>query len=278
MQDLVAASLAEDIGPGDLTADATIPLSQSGSATIIAKEYLVVAGQAPAAETFRQVAMHYGVDVSYSPVAVDGDLVADRAPVARIEGNYRAMLVAERLALNFLMRLSGIATHARPWVVAGGPDLKVIDTRKSTPGHRQLEKAAVRAGGAFNHRMGLYDGILIKDNHIAAVGSLATAVARAREHAHHLVRVEVEITDLKQLDEAIAVGVDAFLLDNMDDELLTEAVARIRSVRPTAFVEASGNMTPERIAGINHLELDAVSCGGLIHQSTWVDLSMTVHG
>jgi nicotinate-nucleotide pyrophosphorylase (carboxylating) len=161
---------------------------------------------------------------------------------------------------------------------AGGPDgpLRVLDTRKTTPLHRRLEKHAVRCGGGASHRFGLFDGVLIKDNHIVAAGGIAVAIGRARRHAHHLLRVECEVETLAELDEALAAGADAILLDNMDDDTLRRAVALNRAAPRPAMLEASGNMTAERIARIRTIGVDCVSMGGLVHQARWADLSMRI--
>jgi nicotinate-nucleotide pyrophosphorylase (carboxylating) len=277
LQALVAAALDEDLGAaGDLTTDACIPADRSGLATIVAKQDLVVSGHAAAAEVFRQVAARAGATVTYRPVTPDGEPAPRGALVADVEGPLAVLLSGERVALNLLMRLSGIATHARAYVEAADGRVSVVDTRKTTPLLRALEKAAVRHGGARNHRFALYDGVMIKDNHIAAVGGIRRAVQAVRARVHHLVRIEVEVTTLDELEEALDAGADVVLLDNMDDEGLAAAVGRARRVRPEVVLEASGNMTPERIARIRDLGLDLVSAGGLVHQARWADLSMQV--
>jgi nicotinate-nucleotide pyrophosphorylase (carboxylating) len=213
----------------------------------------------------------------YTPARPDGDAVTSGTVVARVAGPLRNLLVGERTALNFVMRLSGIAKNTRRFVdAAGETGPAVVDTRKTTPLHRQLEKQAVRCGGGRNHRFALYDGVLIKDNHVDAVGSITEAVQRARAANHHLVRVEVEVRTLSEVDEALATSADALLLDNFDDDGLREAVRRARAVKPGIVLEASGNMTPERIARIKDFGLDLVSAGGLVHQARWADLSLKV--
>ena len=275
LRTFVANALDEDLGPGDLTTSTCIDPDRQGLGTIFAKaERVVVSGQTVAAEVFRQVAERRGAQARYKAIAKDGDQVLRGALIAEIEAPLAVLLEGERLALNLLMKLSGIATQVRPWVEAADGKLRVVDTRKTTPLLRQLEKDAVRHGGAHNHRFALYDGVMIKDNHISAVGSIGKAVARVRENVHHLIRIEVEVTNLDELDEALAAGADVVLLDNMDDAQLTAAVQRARATRPEVVLEASGNMTPERIARIKDIGLDVVSAGGLIHQATWIDLSM----
>jgi nicotinate-nucleotide pyrophosphorylase (carboxylating) len=227
---------------------------------------------------FEVVGARLGAYVSFQPAVVDGEEVARGATVVKVHGNLRALLIGERTALNLMMRMSGIATHTRRVMASVGPaTFTVVDTRKTTPLWRDLEKAAVRHGGGCNHRFGLFDGVLIKDNHIAAVGSVGEAVLRARQAAHHLLKIEVEVGDLEQLEEALRAGADAILLDNMDDATLEAAVRRVRDVRASVILEASGGMNAERLRSIAAIGLDLVSMGGLIHQARWVDLSMDIH-
>ncbi len=261
---LVRLSLDEDIGHGDLTTNSTVPADAMGSARVVAKEELVVAGQAVATEVFRQLG------ASWEPVVDDGSQVDAGTVIGRVSGPARALLSGERVALNFLMRLSGIATHTRH-TVSGIEGLRVVDTRKTTPLHRALERAAVRAGGAANHRFALFDGVLIKENHIMAAGGIGAAVAGARAAAHHLVGIEVEVETLSELDEALAAGADAVMLDNMDDAMVARGVAQVAG---RAKIEVSGNITAERLPRLAALGVDLVSIGGLIHQARWVDLSM----
>jgi nicotinate-nucleotide pyrophosphorylase (carboxylating) len=275
LRELVAAALDEDVGAGDVTTEATVPADAMGRGAVVAKQDLVVCGHEAAAAVFAEVDRRQGGTVRYVQRAAEGSSVRAGTTVAEVDGPLRNLLVGERLALNFLMKLCGIATHTRRYVDAageGGP--RVVDTRKTTPLLRDLEKGAVRAGGGHNHRHALYDGVLVKDNHVAAVGSLTEAVRRARAAAHHLLRVEVEVGTLEQLAEALASGADAILLDNMDDTLLAEAVRRARAAKPGVILEASGNMTPERIAAIRGFGLDLVSAGGLVHHAPWADLSL----
>jgi nicotinate-nucleotide pyrophosphorylase (carboxylating) len=273
--DFVRAALDEDIGPGDLTTMAVVPLELAGKAHIRAKDHLVVCGQELAELAFVEVARRYGGGVAFEAVVPDGEWATHGDVVSRIEAPYRVILIAERLALNLLMKLSGIATNVRGFVEAAGSDgPRVVDTRKTTPLLRDLEKYAVRCGGARNHRHGLYDGVMVKDNHIRAVESLTLAVERARQEAHHLVRVEVEVKTLAELNEALSTAADVILLDNMNRDQLAECVDLARRKRPEILLEASGNMTPERIAALADLDLDFVSAGGLIHQARWIDLSL----
>jgi nicotinate-nucleotide pyrophosphorylase (carboxylating) len=279
---LVALAIDEDVGHGDLTTAAVVPPDLGGAGEVLAKQCLVVAGHAAAAAVFAEVAHRTGADASYEPTVPEGEEVPAGTVVARASGRLGALLMAERTALNLLMRMCGIATNTRRYVDAAGADGPVVvDTRKTTPLHRSLEKHAVVCGGGRNHRHALFDGVLIKDNHVDAVGSLGEAVRRARAASHHLVRIEVEVRTLAEVDEALATEADVLLLDNMDDETLREAVRRARAAQRPAGVgrvllEASGNMTVARISQIRSFGLDFVSVGGLIHQATWADLSLKV--
>lgn len=264
LDELVAAALAEDIGPGDITTRAVVSPEKRGRGAIDARMAIVVSGLAPAEAAFRLRGVDFRACVS------DGDALEAGTVVAEVEGPVIGILEAERVALNFLMRLSGIATHTSGVVAAAEGRIAVLDTRKSTPLHRALEKAAVQHGGGENHRMGLYDMVLIKENHLRAAGGVARAVGLARAAARG-VQVEVEVETMDQLEEAIAAKVDLVLLDNMDDGQLAEAVKRVAG---RVVTEASGNMTAERIRGLRDLGLDRVSMGGLIHQARWVDMGL----
>ncbi len=267
LTELVGRALAEDIGPGDVTAR-LLPAELMGSATVYAKSELVLAGLAPFMETYRQV--DPSVRVAFT--VAEGTRVAARTVVGTVTGPARSLLTGERTALNFIQRMCGIATFARSCVDAvQGTRTRIVDTRKTTPGLRALEKAAVRAGGAHNHRFGLFDGVLIKDNHIAALGGVASAVARARSEAHHLLRVECEVTTLAQLDEAIAAGADVVLLDNMSTETMRQAVVRAAG---RVILEASGNMTLERLAEVAGTGVDLISLGALTHTVRAADISL----
>ncbi len=275
MRALIGAALDEDLGHGDLTTEATIPADLTGRGEVLAKQDLVVCGHRYAAAVFDEVTSRLGGQVAYRVLVDDGTPVAKGTVLAEVEGTLRNIVIGERLALNLLMKLCGIATNTKRHVDAAGPaGPKVVDTRKTTPGLRDLEKYAVRCGGGRNHRHALFDGVLVKDNHITAVGSVTEAVRRARDASHHLVRVECEVRTLAELDEALGTTADVLLLDNMDDATLAEAVRRTRERKPSVLLEASGNITPERIARIKDLGLDYVSAGGLIHQATWADLSL----
>lgn len=263
---LVRASLHEDVGTGDVTTDACVDPHLTGLAEIRAKAPLVVCGHAAAKETFQQVGAEYRAAVP------DGASVGTGGLVATVAGPLRALLTGERVALNFLMRLSGIASHTRVCVERAG-GLKVVDTRKTTPVHRVLEKHAVRMGGASNHRFALYDAVLIKENHIMAAGGLTEAIGRAKAAVDGRFAIQVEVETIDEVVQAIAAGADALLLDNMDDATLREAVG---CAGGRVMLEASGGITPERLPRLDGMGLDRVSMGGLIHQARWVDLSMRV--
>jgi nicotinate-nucleotide pyrophosphorylase (carboxylating) len=267
---LIEMAIAEDIGPGDITTAALAPRSRPARGEIIAREPVVIAGLDAAARVFRRI----DPLVEFTAQFPDGADVPEGGVVARIDGNFRSLLEAERIALNFLQHLSGIATHTRSFVrEVCGNAVQLVDTRKTTPGWRVLEKYAVRMGGAKNHRMGLYDGILIKDNHIAAFGGIREAVAAARQRAPHLLKIEVEAATQEQVEEALAAGVDVIMLDNMTDAELAAAVAKIRG---KALVEVSGRIREGALKQLCALGIDIISAGALIHSARFVDLSMNI--
>jgi nicotinate-nucleotide pyrophosphorylase (carboxylating) len=238
-----------------------------------AKERLTLAGVA----VFQRVFEKLDPTVQLNVRCHDGEIVEKGTEVITAAGLAHSLLVGERPGLNFLMRLSGIASLTREMVQAvAGTTTRVVDTRKTTPGWRSIEKAAVRAGGGHNHRTGLFDGVLIKDNHLEAAGGVRAAVEGARRHAHHLLKIEVECGTLAQVEECLVVGVDGLLLDNMDNTLLAEAVRRVRAHPRGAgvFLEASGNMTLERLPSVAATGVDLISMGALTHQARSVDLSM----
>lgn len=270
---LIDLAFEEDLGAGgDITTRTTVPPSTRGVATVRAKESLVLAG----VDVFCRVFERLDPRVELEVLRSDGDHLVKGDNVIIARGLASSLLIGERPALNFMMRLSGIATLTATMMKAvAGTSASVVDTRKTTPGWRSLEKAAVRAGGGKNHRVGLFDGILIKDNHLEAAGGVRAAVAGARACGHHLVKVEVECATLAQVDECLAVGVDGVLLDNMDNATMTEAVQRIRAHSGRQVViEASGNMTLERLPGVAATGVDLISMGALTHQAQSVDLSM----
>ena len=272
-EDLVARALREDIGHGDITTSLCVPGDIKGGAVIVAKEDCVTAGVFVAREAFLQC----DPDCSF-PFALDeGARAKSGGIVMEVRGKLAALLQAERVALNFMQRLSAIATLTRRFAERlTGLSCRLVDTRKTTPGLRVLEKYAVRAGGGFNHRYGLSDGILIKDNHIAACGSIKEAVKRVKAAAPHTLLVEIEVSDLDGLSEAVEAGADAVLLDNMDVKTLTEAVTLARKLKPGLLLEASGGVCLENIREVAGTGVDIVSVGALTHSARAVDLSMRV--
>ncbi|MFC4637061.1 carboxylating nicotinate-nucleotide diphosphorylase [Deinococcus hohokamensis] len=269
LDDRLRAALAEDLGRGDATTLATIPAGQQARAEIRLKEAGVLSGLSVAARVFALVdpALSVGWTVQDGTFCMPG-------LVGTVEGPARSLLSAERLALNLLQRLSGVASQTRRYVDALGPGrTRLLDTRKTTPLWRDLEKQAVRHGGGLNHRAGLDDGILIKDNHVAAAGGITEAVGRAREAAY-LLKVECEVSDLPGLEEALRAGADRVLLDNMHDEALAAAVAVRDRMAPHVTLETSGNMTLERLPRVAASGVDYVSAGALTHSAPALDLSL----
>jgi nicotinate-nucleotide pyrophosphorylase (carboxylating) len=270
-EDLVRRALAEDLGrAGDLTTDAVVAAEQSGRAAIVARGAGRVAGLEPALLAFRVLDPACRVEV----LCGDGRDVEAGTVIALVSGRARALLTGERTALNLLARLSGIATATRDVVARlSGLPTRVADTRKTTPGLRALEKYAVRVGGGSSHRHGLDDAVLIKDNHVALAGSVGEAVRRVRAGVGHMLKVEVEVDTLAQLDEALALGVDAVLLDNMDLATLREAVARMRG---RAVSEASGGIRPETVREVAETGVEVVSIGWLTHSAPALDLALEI--
>lgn len=267
---LIELALAEDLGQeGDVTTEAIVPEDARGEGVILAKAEGVLAGLPVAGEVFRRV----DPESHFMPEAEDSEPLAPGKVVARLSGPLRGIFTAERVALNFLCRLSGIATLTSRYVDAVAPYRAVIlDTRKTTPSWRALEKYAVRCGGGRNHRMGLYDMVLIKDNHIAASGSITEAVRRARAApAPSPLKIEVEVRTLEELEEALALGVDRILLDNMDLATLKGAVALSRG---RAKLEASGGITLENVEEVAATGVDYISVGALTHSAPALDLSL----
>lgn len=270
LKNTIEQAFAEDLGPGDVTSEATVPADSTSAAVMLAKQHLVLAGLDVAREVF-----HY-IDsaVQFLPFAKDGDVIHAGTEIAKLSGNTRALLAGERVALNLLQHLCGIATLTAKYVErVKGLKAEVLDTRKTLPGLRQLEKYAVRMGGGRNHRFGLYDGLLIKDNHIKAAGGIIKAVERAQKKAHHLLKIEVETRTLDEVVEALAVGADVIMLDNMPIDIMREAV---KLVAGRALVEASGNVTLETIRPIAETGVDFISSGSLTHSAPAADISMKI--
>lgn len=270
VEKLIDLAFEEDIGSGDVTTENLVAPESMGSGQIVAKEPLVLAGLAVARLVFERLDPR----ITWQPHRTDGDVVATGTAVLTVSGKLRALLTGERVALNFLQRLSGIATQVRAYL-AEIPDggARLVDTRKTTPGWRVLEKYAVRIGGAGNHRMGLYDGVLIKDNHIAACGGVAAAVERIRGRVSHLMKIEIEAATLEQVQEALAAGAEVIMLDNMDIDRIEAAVALING---KALIEVSGNVTAGRLARLAQTGVDFISVGALTHAARSVDLSMRI--
>ncbi|WP_321493061.1 carboxylating nicotinate-nucleotide diphosphorylase [uncultured Desulfobacter sp.] len=267
---IIRLALFEDTCLGDVTTESIFPHPQEKTAIIVAKQDFILAGTDVAKKVFHAVDPSIACKIHFG----DSDTIKKNDVIFTITGDIRSLLTAERVALNFLQRLSGIATLTRKFVNAlDNPNVRLVDTRKTTPGWRKIEKDAVRAGGGFNHRFALYDGILIKDNHIAAAGSIAAAVFLARSRASHLMKVEVEVCDMSQVQQALDVRADVIMLDNMDIDSMTKAVALIGK---RAVVEASGNVSIETLNAIAKTGVDVISCGALTHQAVSVDLSMRI--
>jgi nicotinate-nucleotide pyrophosphorylase (carboxylating) len=265
----VAAALAEDLGDaGDITTDAIIPAEAQGEASIIARKAGVIAGLDLAEAAFKAL----DPEARFLRLVEDGGKVEVSGAIAKIAGKMRALLTAERTALNFLGRLSGIATLTAAYVTAvDGTKAKIVETRKTTPGLRALEKYAVRAGGGVNHRFGLYDAVLVKDNHIAAAGGLGDALKMLRARIGQTVRIEVEVDTLDQLNEALGFPIDAVLLDNMDVGTLKKAVALVKG---RVVTEASGGVTLETVGEIAKTGVDLISVGALTHSARSLDSSL----
>ena len=266
LERLAYAALAEDVGEGDVTTEAMIDADASGEAELVLKEPGVVCGLHVAEAVFRAL----DGELRFERLVEDGTLVGSATAVARVSGPLRAILTGERTALNFLGRLSGIATLTRRYVDAvSGTGVAILDTRKTTPGLRVLEKHAVAVGGGRNHRLGLDDGVLVKDNHLRATGSIREAVERVRAATH--LPVEVECDTIEQVTEALGAGVDAILLDNMTPDGLVAAVALVRG---RARLEASGGVTLETVRAIAETGVDEISIGALTHSARSLDVSL----
>ncbi|MBO4222491.1 carboxylating nicotinate-nucleotide diphosphorylase [Bradyrhizobium neotropicale] len=266
---LVRTALLEDLGrAGDITADAIVPADQRASLALRARQSGVIAGLDVARCAFQTISPAIRIEIERP----DGSVVAPSDTIATINGPARALLTGERTALNFLCHLSGVATATASLVTAvKGTRAQIVCTRKTTPGLRALEKYAVRAGGGSNHRFGLDDAVLIKDNHIALAGNIRTAIERAKAHVGHLVKVEVEVDTLAQLEEALALGIDAVLLDNMTIDDLRQAVTMTRG---KVITEASGRITATTAPAIAATGVDLISVGWVTHSSAALDIGL----
>ncbi len=272
IQKIIKAALAEDIGTGDKTTQAAVDPKKKGRAVAIAKETFVVAGL----DVFEAVFQCLDPSVTVKKTAADGRRVAKGAVLATVEGRLAVILQAERTALNFLQRMCGIATRTDLYVKAlRGKKAKIYDTRKTVPGLRILDKMAVRMGGGTNHRMGLFDAVLIKDNHIEAAGGITAAVAAQRKHLKRSLKIEVETKNLREVREALACGADIIMLDNMTVSAMKKAVALVAG---RALTEASGNVTLKRVAEIAATGVDMISVGELTHSVRAADISLKIRG
>ena len=270
IQHLIEIALKEDIGSGDITTDNLIDPQLKGKGLIIAKESLVVAGLNVA----KQVFQYLDSEVIFKSEYDDGDFLKKGDILVHVEGRLRALLSGERTALNFLQHLSGISTLVRSYVnEISDKNIRLVDTRKTTPGLRGLEKYAVRVGGAYNHRIGLYDGVLIKDNHIAAFGGIKKAIDHIRSQVSHLLKIEVEVSDLDQVKEALESKADVIMLDNMTIKQIKEATAFIDN---RAIVELSGGITKSDLKSLSDTGVDIISVGALTHSARCVDISMQI--
>jgi nicotinate-nucleotide pyrophosphorylase (carboxylating) len=269
VRELVTRALIEDLGRGDVTTDATVPPDLMGSAVLVAREPLVVSGL----DVFSLVYAEVDPKVAIERRSEDGQRLERGAIGARVTGPAASILKGERVALNFIQRMSGVATKTRQFVDAlpAGSKVRIVDTRKTTPGLRALERYGVRCGGGHNHRDDLSSAVLIKDNHIAAAGGVTIAIERARAHAPHTSRIECEVDRMSQLEEAIAARADVVLLDNFDDAALAAAVAFVAG---RAILEVSGGVTLERIPRIAATGIDVISAGGLTHSARAVDFAL----
>ncbi len=269
IEPIVRHAFEEDLGrAGDITTDLTIPATQTGKARVVARKAGTTAGLIAAECAFRLV----DPQLKFACEIPDGSQVAADTTLATVEGSARSLLTAERVALNFLGHLSGVATATRALVDAvNGTKARIVCTRKTTPGLRTLEKYAVRCGGGFNHRFGLDDAVLIKDNHLAASGGIAPAIARVREGLGHMTKIEIEVDTLKQLEEALALGVDTILLDNMSIADLKRAVVMAAG---RAVLEASGNVTLATVREIAETGVDYISSGAITHSAPSLDVAL----
>jgi len=270
---IILNALHEDIGTGDITTSSIVSEGHVSEGLIISKDEFVLAGMPFAERAFCLVDQ----DVEFSAEREEGSRIKRGEVLATVRGRTRALLMAERVALNILQRLSGIATQTRRFVERlKGTNAKIVDTRKTAPGMRVLDKYAVRIGGGYNHRHGLYDGLLIKDNHLVVAGGVENAIRLVRMNAPHLLRIEVEVRSLREVREALRAGVDIIMLDNMSIKKIKEAVKLIRREAPSVLIEVSGGVGLEDVSLIAETGVDLISVGSLTHSVTAPDISMKV--
>lgn len=270
LDDLIKRSLEEDIGYGDITTMSTVPAEQISEGLFIAKAAGVIAGLEVAQAVFN----YLDPESIFTNLIKDGDIVQSGEVIAKVRGRSRALLTGERTALNFLQRLSGIASQARQLAeIIKDSSAVLLDTRKTTPGLRVLEKYAVAVGGARNHRFGLYDGVMIKDNHIIAAGGIKKAVSMARASVPHTLKIEVEVENFEQLNEAMDAKADIIMLDNMDMDAMKAAVAIVKG---RALLEASGGIKPANLREVAQTGVDFISMGALTHSAVSLDISFDI--
>jgi len=274
LREQIRAWLAEDIGMGDITTETTIPADSRSKAVIHVKQDGIIAGLDVARLVFEIV----DPGIAFEALVRDGDSVTKGTVIAEAEGSTHSLLTGERLALNLMQRMSGIATKTRSFVDAlEGLPTRLVDTRKTTPGHRMLEKYAVRIGGGANHRFGLYDAVMIKDNHIKGAGGITAAVEWARKRIPHTMKIEVETESTVQIEEAVASGADIIMFDNMGLEAMTEAVRYVKSRAPHVITEASGNVRLDTVRGIASTGVDVISVGALTYSFQSLDISLDLN-
>jgi nicotinate-nucleotide pyrophosphorylase (carboxylating) len=267
---LIELAFQEDIGIGDVTTEATVPPIQKGIGTLLAKSEGVVAGLPVAERVFAKL----DETLIFRALVNDGDAVIAGTPIVEVQGSAKTILIGERTALNFLQRLSGIATLTAQFVAAVADyDTKIVDTRKTAAGWRTVQKYAVRVGGGQNHRFGLYDGVLIKDNHIVAAGGISNAVQQAQQAVPHTAKIEVEVETFDQVDEALKAGADILLLDNMSPGIMKSVVHEVGDL---AVTEASGGITLDKVKTVAATGVDLISVGALTHSAMPMDISLTL--
>ncbi len=270
IKSVIDFAFAEDIGDGDITTNSLIPMNLQTKATMVAKSSGIIAGLSVAEYIFRTL----DAEIEFKAFVSDGDNIKNGDLILEIKGSYRALLTGERLALNFMQRMSGIATMTNRCVKElSGYKTKILDTRKTVPGLRLLDKYSVRMGGGTNHRIGLYDMVLIKDNHIKIAGGISAAVVQIKKNVPGNLKIEVEVTSLEEVKEALTAGADIIMLDNMTTENMAESVKLIDG---RAKAEASGNMTIERLREVASAGVDFISIGALTHSVIAFDISMNI--
>ena len=275
IRSVIENALSEDIGPGDITTSLLIAEDQIAEGFITAEEDVIAAGILVAEEVFKTL----DPDAVFETLARDGESISAGTKIIRVHGKAKALLTGERVALNFLQRLSGIATLSRRYAEAvKGLPVRIVDTRKTTPGLRVVEKYAVRVGGCWNHRFGLFDGILIKENHIALTSGVGVATNIVRDKSPHTIKVEVEVKNLEEVREAAEGGADIIMLDNIDIPMMREAVGIIRNYKDKEImIEASGGMGLDNVRNAALTGVDLISVGALTHSSSWVNISMDIY-